>query len=283
MFIGKQVIILLVTLGLGLDVYAGTVSYAEGYFKIPDEMRELSADEVQKYYSDVYSKHDHTRVFEKTDSYYKTLTTVVSFLDPPNPSNCGTLQELRAFASLPEEQKSNLIRASNPSVDLNAQRITWVTTNSTPAGPYKTKIATVPLNNKAVLFLLISVEGSQYDRLLPEMTEIANSLSANPQFKLIDLPGSSTSRVGEPSTVREPTPWWTYAIGIPLAIVLFTGPSFLAFRRHMKNRYWILGMNILALFAGGFPGLILWIWAGCGKVEPKSAKTPLPPPSPESA
>jgi hypothetical protein len=32
MFIGKQAITLLVALGLGIDAYAGRVSYAEGYF-----------------------------------------------------------------------------------------------------------------------------------------------------------------------------------------------------------------------------------------------------------
>jgi hypothetical protein len=93
----------------------------------------------------------------------------------------------------------------------------------------------------------------------------------------------SISRIGEPSTVRETTPWWTYAIGISLAIGLFTGPSLLAFRRHLKNRYWILAINILAVFAGCILGLILWVWAACGKVEPKPSKAPLSPPPRESA
>src|SRR4029077_4247226 len=102
MFIAKQLIILLAALGLGIEAYAGTMSYPEGYFKIPDEMRELSADGVKKYYSDVYSKYDQARVFEKIDSNHKTLITVVSFLSP---SDVESVQELRALANMPEDQK----------------------------------------------------------------------------------------------------------------------------------------------------------------------------------
>src|SRR4029077_9301786 len=107
MFIAKQLIILLAALGLGIEAYAGTMSYPEGYFKIPDEMRELSADGVRKYYSDVYSKYDQARVFEKIDSNHKTLITVVSFLSASDPSGVESVQELRALANMPEDQKSN--------------------------------------------------------------------------------------------------------------------------------------------------------------------------------
>ena len=124
MFIGKQAITLLVALGLGIDAYAGRVSYAEGYFKIPDETTELSAAEVKQ----TYPKYNQARAFEKRDSNHRLLISILSFVSPPDPSNCGSLQELRAAANVPEEQKSNLLRGSHPSIDLNAQQITCVVT-----------------------------------------------------------------------------------------------------------------------------------------------------------
>jgi hypothetical protein len=194
---------------------------------------------------------------------------------PPDPSNYGNLQELRAFAKLSPEQQLKIAKGSNHSVtidsvlvDVNVQRLVFV---STEVGPYKALNALVPLNNRGVLCLLIRVQKSRYDEFLPQLNVIANSLNANPQFKLTD---HSVPSLFAASDVE---PWWAYVIGIPLLIVLFAGPSFVAFRRHLKSRYWILTINILALFGGGFPGLLLWIWAGCGKAEPKPAKMPRSP------
>src|SRR3981081_2470518 len=107
MFIGKQAIILFLALGLSVDAYAVTVNYAEGYFRIPDEMTELSAAEVKK----TYSEYNQARAFDKRDSNHRLLITVLSFVLPPDPANCGSLQELKAAANLPEEQRLNRVRA----------------------------------------------------------------------------------------------------------------------------------------------------------------------------
>lgn len=150
---------------------------------------------------------------------------------PPDRSNFGNLEELRAFARLSPEQQLKIGKNSNHSitidsvlVDVNAQRLVFV---STEAGPYKALNALVPINNRGVLCLLIQVQKSEYDEFLPHLNVIANSLNANPQFKLTDhsVPGLFGASDVEP--------WWAYVIGIPLLIVLFAGASFVAFRRHL--------------------------------------------------
>ena len=67
---------------------------------------------------------------------------------------------------------------------------------------------------------------------------------------------------------------------IPAAINLFFGPTIYAFWRRKQSRGAIAAVNILIVVAGGgFPGLLLWLWALKGKVQPPK----LPYPTTESS
>jgi hypothetical protein len=55
--------------------------------------------------------------------------------------------------------------------------------------------------------------------------------------------------------------------GVPIFINLFLGPTIYSFWRHKKSRAWISALNLVMVFGGAFPGLLLWIWALKGKVE----------------
>jgi hypothetical protein len=53
---------------------------------------------------------------------------------------------------------------------------------------------------------------------------------------------------------------------VPILINLYFGPTIYSYWKHKKSRYWICG-NFVSMLCGGFPGLLLWIWAWCGKID----------------
>jgi len=58
-------------------------------------------------------------------------------------------------------------------------------------------------------------------------------------------------------------------LAIPALINLFFGPTIYAFWRRKQSRGLIAFINILVVVGGGgFPGLLLWLWALKGKVRP---------------
>ena len=70
-------------------------------------------------------------------------------------------------------------------------------------------------------------------------------------------------------TLKE-EPVWLKIICYPcVALVVANAalPGVYAFWKRKKHRYWILGLNIVLVLAGGFPGLLLWLWAFYGKTE----------------
>jgi hypothetical protein len=61
---------------------------------------------------------------------------------------------------------------------------------------------------------------------------------------------------------------------VPVLVNVFLGPTIYGFWRHKKSRVIICVLNVLCLFAGGIPGLLLWIWALRGGID----ETTVPPP-----
>jgi hypothetical protein len=62
-------------------------------------------------------------------------------------------------------------------------------------------------------------------------------------------------------------PWLLVLVSIPMLFNLFFGPAIYSFMKKKKSRALITLINIILVLAGGFPGLLMWIWALTGKEE----------------
>ena len=92
----KQIITILLTLGLGIVVQARTVNYAEGYYVVPDDMTEEPGDRVKG-----YDPNPEGRVFVRRDSIQNVYMMVSSYRDN---SRIDNLKAWELYAHQSEDQ-----------------------------------------------------------------------------------------------------------------------------------------------------------------------------------
>jgi hypothetical protein len=81
---------------------------------------------------------------------------------------------------------------------------------------------------------------------------------AVPLVVLLILAGTSPRRFEDMGLVQQIL---ICVLGPPAFVNLFLGPSIYSFWKRKKGRALITVINILLVFVGAFPGLLLWIWA----------------------
>jgi hypothetical protein len=57
------------------------------------------------------------------------------------------------------------------------------------------------------------------------------------------------------------------ALWVPVGINLLLGPTIYSFWKRKHSRVAIAILNVVLVFAGAYPGLLLWIWAFKGKED----------------
>jgi hypothetical protein len=96
---------------------------------------------------------------------------------------------------------------------------------------------------------------------------------AVPLAGLFVLVGTSPRRFEDMALFQQILLW---VLGPPVLINLFLGPSIYSFWKRKKGRALITVINILLVFVGVFPGLLLWIWAWRADEEPLEEQPPTP-------
>jgi hypothetical protein len=88
-----------------------------------------------------------------------------------------------SYSGLPA---GTVAKVENVATDVSSQRIVSTATISDSNSSFKVVTAIIPSNNYKSLHIEIWVNRARFDELLPEMTNIANSLKANSGFNLTE-------------------------------------------------------------------------------------------------
>jgi len=255
-------------LAIVVQVQATVVNYKEGAYQIPNEMREMPAEQIKKTWplANQDPRFEQFRAFTQYYPQAKASLLVYSFLQPA--SDEASFHALRDAGRNLERTKEELQKKvektggiiTDVQIDLANQEV--IATLASEQEGVDMKLCMVPLNNGKVLSIAVAAEKIVFARLSPTVEEIARSLRAYPQFRL-----------SEDSEVK-----------LGIEILLFVTPTIWGFLRRKMSRWRILCVNIFSPVATFFVGVlpngaflhfaslvVFWIltllWAIFGRVE----------------
>jgi hypothetical protein len=253
-----------------VQVQATVVTYKEGAYQIPNEMREMPAEQIKETFPQA-SQFEQFRAF--TQYYPETRSSVVvySFLQPT--SDEASFHALRNAGRNLERTKEEMQKeiektfgntgsiVTDVQVDLAKQQV--LATLASEQDAVDVKLGLVPLNNGKLFGLAVVAGKVVFAKLSATLEKIPRSLEAYPQFRL-----------SEDSEVK-----------LGIVILLFVTPTIWGFLRRKMSRWRILCVNFVAPVAAFFVFLVLpnggflhsalyiafWIlillWAMFGRVE----------------
>jgi hypothetical protein len=238
-------------LAMVMQAKATLVEYREGSWQVPNEMQELSAEQIKEVWPEMVQMEQFRAFMQNSPDKRGFITAIGGVRIAPEPLHSfSALRDVEKIKKEIQESFGDKARVTGAEIDSANQKIIVSVTGQDEGLDYKMRMFVVPVNDNKILTTQVIVDQAHFDELSPTIEKIGSSLKAYPQFRLSDEPSEKID-----------------ILRIATRLFISTAlPIIWAFSRRKKSRWPILWVSILSALVPAV-SLFAILWAIFGQVD----------------